>query len=74
MSSNDQTDRVFQMREGLLAIEMSGAKNAGYEERAGNYAVALVHRRYAHLCKSVRLGLPAQDLFTTTTQRKGMQP
>jgi len=45
-------------RERLLQIELSAGANASYEERAGNWEVAEIHRTYAGYCKAVRMNLP----------------
>jgi len=55
----------FQYRNGVIEIELRAGKNASYEEKAGNYELAQVHRAYARMAKQVRMGLPLQDLFTT---------
>ena len=55
---------VPSFRDGLIQIELRAGKNASFEERAGNFALAEVHRQYAHAAKQARMGLPMQDLFT----------
>ena len=55
-------------RERLLQVELSAGFNASYEEMAGNYDVAQLHRKYAGYMKLIR-----QNRALPETMKKGTE-
>lgn len=62
-----EADRL-RTRERLLQVELSAGFNASYEEMAGNWELAELHRKYGNYMKLIRQNRPLPEKLKKGTE------